>query len=68
MMPLYCHSCFNHLYIRRHLIRLWLRDPQLAWETPAPLQTRWDDLYANLTEEEQVFPQSPVIRGGAGKA
>ncbi|KAH8588822.1 hypothetical protein B0O99DRAFT_524380 [Bisporella sp. PMI_857] len=52
----------------RHLLRLWLRDPELAWETPEPLKERWDALYADVTEKEQVFPLSPVIRGGAGKA
>ncbi|KAE8445881.1 hypothetical protein EG329_012805 [Mollisiaceae sp. DMI_Dod_QoI] len=52
----------------RHLIRLWLRDPELAWETPEPLKSRWAELYENATEEEQVFPLEPRIRGGAGKA
>jgi len=52
----------------RHLLRLWLRDPELAWETPAGLQERWDALYKDVTEEEQVFPLEPRIRGGAGKA
>jgi hypothetical protein len=52
---------------RRHLLRLWLRDPELAWETPAALKERWDGLYGDVTEEEQVFPLQPRIRGGAGK-
>ncbi|TVY73503.1 Taurine hydroxylase-like protein SAT17 [Lachnellula suecica] len=52
----------------RHLLRLWLRDPELAWETPAVLQPRWDELYKDVTEDEQVFPLEPKIRGGAGKA
>jgi predicted secreted Zn-dependent protease len=50
------------------LLRLWLRDPELAWETPAALKTRWDELYKDVTEEEQVFPHEPRIRDGAGKA
>jgi hypothetical protein len=53
---------------RRHLLRLWLRDPELAWETPRPLKHRWDALYKEVTEEEQIFPLEPKIRGGAGKA
>jgi len=53
---------------RRHLLRLWLRDPELAWETPAALKARWNELYKDVTEEEQVFPLEPRIRGGAGKA
>ncbi|KAG0647273.1 Satratoxin biosynthesis SC3 cluster 17 [Hyphodiscus hymeniophilus] len=52
----------------RHLLRLWLRDPELAWETPEPLKERWDGLYKDVTEEEQVFPLEPRIRGGSGKA
>jgi hypothetical protein len=52
---------------RRHLLRLWLRDPELAWETPAALKPRWDGLYKDVTEAEQVFPLEPRIRGGAGK-
>ncbi|TVY33449.1 Taurine hydroxylase-like protein [Lachnellula subtilissima] len=52
----------------RHLLRLWLRDPELAWETPAALQSRWDELYKDVTEDEQVFSLEPYIREGAGKA
>ncbi|KAL3421230.1 hypothetical protein PVAG01_07675 [Phlyctema vagabunda] len=52
----------------RHLLRLWLRDPELAWKTPEQLQPMWDGLYKDVTEEEQVFPLEPRIRGGAGKA
>jgi len=52
----------------RHLLRLWLRDPELAWKTPEALQDRWDALYKDVTEEEQVFPLEAKIRGGSGKA
>jgi hypothetical protein len=45
-----------------------LRDPELAWETPEPLKGRWDNLYKDVTEDEEVFPLEPKIRGGAGKA
>jgi len=55
------------VFNRRHLLRLWLRDPELAWDTPEPLQELWDRLYKDVTEEEQVFPLEPKIRGGAGK-
>lgn len=48
---------------RRHLIRLWLRDPENAWETPKPLQSRWDGVYAGVTPEKQAFPLEPEIRG-----
>jgi hypothetical protein len=60
-------ACFLTMY-RRHLLRLWLRDPELAWETPGPLKRRWDDLYKDVTQDEQVFLLEPKIRGGAGKA
>lgn len=46
---------------RRHLLRLWLRDTELAWETPEALKPRWDELYAGVTEEEQVFNLEPKI-------
>lgn len=57
-----------NIFDRRHLVRLWLRDPEFAWETPEPLQELWDRLYKDVTEEEQVFPLEPRIRGGAGKS
>ncbi|KAJ5682388.1 hypothetical protein N7462_005553 [Penicillium macrosclerotiorum] len=51
---------------RRHLLRLWLRDPENAWQTPEPLQHRWDTVYKDVTEEEQVFPLEPIIRKNVG--
>lgn len=48
---------------RRHLLRLWLRDPEFAWQTPESLKETWDRLYANLAEEDQVFPLEAKIRG-----
>lgn len=47
---------------RRHLLRLWLRDPENAWPTPEPLQDRWDTVYKDVAEEEQVFPLEPALR------
>lgn len=46
----------------RHLLRLWLRDPENAWETPEPLRERWDIVYGNVTPEEQVFPLEPQVQ------
>ncbi|PKX92401.1 TauD/TfdA family dioxygenase [Aspergillus novofumigatus IBT 16806] len=46
----------------RHLLRLWLRDPEYAWETPEPLRERWDIVYGNVTPEEQVFPLEPKVQ------
>ena len=47
---------------RRHLVRLWLRDPELAWETPDALQGKWEKVYGGVTAENQVFPLEPYIR------
>ncbi|KAJ5482023.1 hypothetical protein N7475_000835 [Penicillium sp. IBT 31633x] len=46
----------------RHLLRLWLRDPENAWETPQQLQDRWDTVYKDVAEDEQTFPLEPAIR------
>ncbi|KAH9909522.1 Clavaminate synthase-like protein [Xylariomycetidae sp. FL2044] len=47
---------------RRHLVRLWLRDPELAWPTPEILGPRWAELYGGVTPEASVFPLEPFIR------
>lgn len=52
--------------IRRHLLRLWLRDPENAWKTPEPLEHRWDTVYKDLTVDEQTFPLEPAIRRNVG--
>ncbi|CAG8956683.1 hypothetical protein HYFRA_00012227 [Hymenoscyphus fraxineus] len=55
---------------RRHLIRLWLRDPENAWPTPEAWKQRWDQLYDGVTAENQIFPLEPRIRTsgqGTGK-
>ncbi|KAF1846002.1 Clavaminate synthase-like protein [Cucurbitaria berberidis CBS 394.84] len=56
---------------QRHLVRLWLRDPENAWKTPEILQERWDKVYAGVSAENQVFPLEPYIRtsslGGSEK-
>jgi len=43
------------------LIRLWLRNDQLAWKTPSYLEPIWKRLYS-VTPEEQRFPLDPEIR------
>lgn len=53
---------------RRHLMRLWLRDPENAWQTPAQLSSRWEKLYTGVTAESQVFPLEPYIRSESHKA
>lgn len=50
---------------RRHLVRLWLRDPEYAWKTPAVLQERWDRVYKGVTPEATVFPLEPFVRNAS---
>ncbi|KZZ98366.1 Taurine catabolism dioxygenase TauD/TfdA [Moelleriella libera RCEF 2490] len=52
----------QQLKYRRHLVRLWLRDSELAWDLPAALQGRWDRVYRGVTAAKQVFPLEPKIR------
>ncbi|KAI0008230.1 Clavaminate synthase-like protein [Xylariaceae sp. FL0662B] len=52
---------------QRHLLRLWLRDPENAWEIPEPLKPRWAELYDNVTPESEVLPLEPFIRSAANK-
>jgi hypothetical protein len=47
---------------RRHLVRLWLRDPELAWKTPEGLKARWEGIYGGVTPEKEVFPLEPFVR------
>lgn len=48
---------------RRHLLRLWLRDPENAWNTPEPLRKRSDRIFdKGLRPGLQVFPLDPVPR------
>lgn len=46
---------------RRHLVRLWLRNDELAWTTPKPLELIWKRLYS-VGPDEQRFPLNPEIR------
>jgi len=45
----------------RHLVRLWLRNDDLAWKTPKPLEKTWTLLYS-VPPEAQRFPLEPEIR------
>jgi hypothetical protein len=51
----------------RHLLRLWLRDSEYAWETPAQLESRWEGVYSDLSPDEQVFTLEPQIRRTGGR-
>ncbi|TFK22445.1 Clavaminate synthase-like protein [Coprinopsis marcescibilis] len=56
---------------QRHLVRLWLRNEELAWKTPPELETQWKSLYYSAKPDEQTFAPEPEIRsaskGGGGK-
>ncbi|KAJ5676715.1 uncharacterized protein N7477_002348 [Penicillium maclennaniae] len=41
-------------------------DPENAWETPEPLQHRWDTVYKEVTLEQQAFPLEPALRKNVG--
>lgn len=48
---------------RRHLLRLWIRDPENAWTTPEPMRKRWNKIYDPKSSQGPcVFPLEPVIR------
>ncbi|KAH8724763.1 hypothetical protein GQ44DRAFT_682710 [Phaeosphaeriaceae sp. PMI808] len=53
---------------QRHLVRLWLRDPEHAWKIPEVLKGRWAKVYDGVgegNEERQVFPLEPYIRSAS---
>jgi hypothetical protein len=50
---------------QRHLVRLWLRDPEFAWKTPEALRGRWAGVYDGVEEKKQVFPLEPCIRSSS---
>ncbi|KAL7811937.1 hypothetical protein V8C26DRAFT_407627 [Trichoderma gracile] len=50
---------------RRHLIRLWLRDPEYAWKTPEPLTDIWDRVYKDVKPEASIFPLEPGVRSAS---
>ncbi|KAH8171200.1 taurine catabolism dioxygenase tauD, tfdA family protein [Sarocladium implicatum] len=52
---------------QRHLLRLWLRDPENAWQTPEVIQYRWDQIYGGVTPEAEVLPLEPFIRSASNK-
>ncbi|KAE8333800.1 hypothetical protein BDV39DRAFT_188167 [Aspergillus sergii] len=48
---------------RRHLLRLWLRDPENAWATPDALRSRADRLYDEKYRcGPQIFPVDAIPR------
>ncbi|KAF2854731.1 Clavaminate synthase-like protein [Plenodomus tracheiphilus IPT5] len=53
----------------RHLVRLWLRDPELAWGIPAVLGERWEGVFGGRegvpAREREVWPLEPYVRSAS---
>ncbi|KAG6855850.1 hypothetical protein H0H87_010002 [Tephrocybe sp. NHM501043] len=49
----------------RHLLRLWLRNEDLAWKIPPELEHNWKKLYYTTPHDEQVFPLEAAVDKGA---
>ncbi|EDR04327.1 uncharacterized protein LACBIDRAFT_304456 [Laccaria bicolor S238N-H82] len=50
----------------RHLLRLWLRNEELAWKLPEKLEPIWKRLYYSATSpDEHRFPVEPEIRAAS---
>lgn len=49
----------------RHLLRLWLRNEELAWKLPEKLEPIWKRLYYSATPDEHRFPVEPEIRAAS---
>ena len=60
-----CARAATDQVIRRHLVRLWLRDPEYAWATPSDFQARWDGLYKGVSPDKTVFPLEPYLRSAS---
>ncbi|KAL3474393.1 hypothetical protein BJX99DRAFT_271707 [Aspergillus californicus] len=52
---------------QRHLLRLWLRDPENAWHTPDVLAPRWAQIYEVVKPENEVSPLEPFIRSAGNR-
>ncbi|KAJ3506628.1 hypothetical protein NLJ89_g6764 [Agrocybe chaxingu] len=46
----------------RHLLRLWLRNEELAWKLPSELNQLWQAIYYASTPETEHFQIEPQIR------
>lgn len=44
----------------RHLVRMWLRDPERAWKVPDMCKEQWEDAFTPIPEEQQVWPVKPI--------
>jgi Taurine catabolism dioxygenase TauD, TfdA family len=51
---------------RRHIVRLWLRNEELAWETPEALKKSWFEKYGDSERRKiakwNMYPGAPRER------
>lgn len=46
---------------KRHLLRLWLRSEEHAWETPECLKSAWKVAYGDDNTSTEKWPTVPII-------
>lgn len=44
---------------RRHLVRMWLRDPEKAWDIPEMAKEQWDEAFQH--DGPQLWPVTPIL-------
>jgi hypothetical protein len=58
----------NDLHYSRELLRLWVRNEELAWDLPRALVPHWRQLFYTAESETQVFfPDEPRSQQSVGK-
>jgi len=49
-------------FMGRHLLRLWVRDEELAWSTPPELQSDWDRVFnPSVGPGDECWPDAPTF-------
>jgi hypothetical protein len=51
------------VHSKRHLLRLWLHNPEKMWDLPEPLQLAWDRIFED-NERVGRWQMEPVIVSG----
>jgi hypothetical protein len=46
---------------KRHLVRMWLRNEKLAWDTPTPLRMFWERVYKRRERKEQIWEVDGLV-------
>ena len=59
---LHCRDAFTDSdRTKRHLVRLWLRNDELAWSLPPGLQMASDRVFADMPDIEEQWNIDPVV-------